>query len=53
MIHAGIVEYGAILAGIAESTLTDFFTYGPSWYVILIVGGIIFFFFYWLAAYKT
>ena len=45
MIHAGIIEYGAILAVISEINLTSLTSFEPSMNVILIVGGFLFFIF--------
>jgi len=50
MIHAGIIEYGAILAAISEINLTSLTSFEPSMNVILIVGGFILFF--WLVVFK-
>jgi len=44
MIHAGIIEYGAILAAISEIDLTSLTSFEPPMNVILIVGGFLFFF---------
>jgi len=46
MIHAGIIEYGAILAAISEINLASLTSFEPSINVILIVGCIIFVFGY-------
>ena len=50
MIHAGIIEYGAILAAISGINLTSLTSFEPSMNVILIVGGFILFF--WLVVFK-